>query len=122
MSLTLNKESGSTTFTKVSEGENQVEHRDLSRSLSLPLSLRQTAKIGRAGSLGNDRIRISVQDTIANSVTGKIVTGSVSIEVSIPRDVEFDAQHTKDMVCYARSFLTLTDQEDAIAAGSLNRS
>jgi hypothetical protein len=44
------------------------------------------------------------------------------LDVSIPRDTAaFDTQAVEDMVCYMRSFLTLTDQEDAIAVGKLNR-
>jgi hypothetical protein len=122
MSLSLGKESGSTVFTLSSEGSNFVEHKDLTRALGLPLAIRQTLKSGQPGALGNDHVKIAVSDSRQNSDTGKVSTGSVTLDVSIPRDTAaFDTQAVEDMVCYMRSFLTLTDQEDAIAVGKLNR-
>lgn len=122
MSLTLAKETGSTVFTKTGEGINSVEHRDLTRGLSVPLALTQTAIIGQPGALGNDHVKIKVSDSVLDSTSGKIITASVSIDVSIPRNSAYTTQMAKDLVCYGRAFLNLTDQEDAIAAGTLNRS
>jgi len=122
MSLVLNTEASTVTLTKVGDGLNQVEHRDLTRSLTTPLVLRQQAKLGQPGSKGNDHVLIKISDSVANGDTGEIVTGSISCDVSIPRDAAYTAQHTEDLVCNLRSFLTLTNQEDAIGAGSLDRS
>lgn len=122
MSLTLDTEAGTITLTKTGESMSQVEHKDLTRAIATPLSLVQTAKIGQPGTLGNDHIIIKASDAVSNTETGRTVVGSITVDVSIPRDAVFTAQHTEDLVCMVRSFLALTNQEDAIGQGVLNRS
>jgi hypothetical protein len=57
------------------------------RSLGLPKTLELNRKVGAPGAMGNDHVILRFSQTEANTETGKIATGSVTLDVSIPRDV-----------------------------------
>jgi len=121
MSIVLNDGTGNVEFVKTGDSMNSVEHRVLARPLSWPLAISQSAVIGAPGSLGNDHVKMKVANSILETATGKIVTGSITIDVSIPRNAAFTSTHTKSLVNMAGNFLLLTDQDAAIAGGNLNR-
>lgn len=86
-SITLkDKADANIVYTLVGNTDRGAAYRNAARALGLPQSLDVAFNIGNAGSKGNDRISITLRNTVVNSTTGLVSTGSVSIVLSIPRD------------------------------------
>jgi hypothetical protein len=76
------------------------------RTLSTPFQLEYVYKIGAPGAKGNDKIIFTLRDTLNNATTGLHHTGSVKVEVSIPRDSVYTEVKSKDLFSYAASILS----------------
>lgn len=87
------------------------------QELSTPRTLTFTSKIGAPGSLGNDKIVISLKDSRKNVDTGLVKTASVNLEVSIPRDAAITNANVVDMLCQLASLLT--DANNAVIADAM---
>lgn len=106
-SYTLDKLDNTTTvFTLVGNTIDGAEYRDSSRSLGLPQSVKITTKVGNPGAKGNDHVIVVISNVIQNSVTGAVSTGSVTMDLSVPRDAEFTDTMSKDLLAYLQSFLS----------------
>lgn len=73
-------------------------YKDVSRSLALPRTLEFQYNVGNPGAKGNDHLRIILKDTVQNSSTGIISVGSLSIDVSVPRDSAWTQTFTEDLM------------------------
>jgi len=87
-SLTPYKNNSTTqAFTLVSNSATGALYSVASRSLATPYTVQITRKVGSPGALGNDHVFLKVSLSDPNSTTGKIATGSATLDISIPRDV-----------------------------------
>lgn len=81
-------------------------YRNASRSLGLPQSLDFRYQIGNPGSKGNDRISVSLKNSVQNADTGLVSTGSVTIQLSIPRDSEWTQTDSEDLLIQLQDLFT----------------
>lgn len=121
MSLVLANSTGNSTFTQTGDGISSVEHKDLTRALNAPLVLVQEAKIGPPTALGNDHIKVTIRNSVADA-NNAIVTGSITMDVSIPRNSAFTATYIEDTITLLKSYLSVSGMAAALRAGQLNRS
>lgn len=106
-SYTLTKlDNSEVVFALVGSTPTGAEYRVSSRSLGLPLFLKIATKIGNPGSKGNDHVIVTIGDVVQNSTTGAISTGSVVMDVSVPRDGEWTDTMTQDLLAYLQAFIT----------------
>lgn len=89
------------------------------RSLGLPYGIQIQRKVGPSGSLANDHVIVKVGCSYANATTGKIATGSVSCDISIPRDSTIIT--TTVMAELLGQLSSLLNDSTALAATSANR-
>jgi len=82
--------------------------KDTLRGLSVPQTLKLDFKVGAPGALGNDKILLTLSNSVANSAGNSptVVTGSLKMEVSIPRASVWTATFTNDLMAELVSFLT----------------
>lgn len=85
---------------------NGAEYKLATRSLALPLTLGIAFNLGAPGSKGNDHLLVTFKDTVENSSTGVISTGSVKVDVSVPRDGGWTTTKTEDLMAYVASLLS----------------
>jgi hypothetical protein len=76
-----------------------------SGSLQNPIVLTQSHKIKTPGTQGNDRVNASIRENVTNSNTGLPFTGSISVQISIPKDPSWTEAKTKDLLSQMASFL-----------------
>jgi hypothetical protein len=70
------------------------------RSLALPQTLEFTNNIGNPGSKGNDHVVVSLKNTVQNGDTGLVSTGSLKMDLSIPRDSAWTSTDTEDLMAF----------------------
>jgi len=109
--------SANTTFTLVGATSKGATYRDSTRSLSLPRSLDFQYNIGVPGSKANDKLVVVSRDTVINSNTGLVSTGSCKIEISVPRDSAWTANSTKDVMSFISGLLSSAQWSGEIAEG-----
>jgi hypothetical protein len=68
------------------------------RSLSLPQTLDYQYKLGVPGAKGNDKIIVNLKNTVQDGTTNEFFTGSVKVEISLPRNDAWTATDTKDIL------------------------
>jgi len=88
----------STSLTPYKDASNQITYTLMGSSpsnakwsvsgygLGVPRTLEQTVKIGPPGATGNDHVTLKLVQSDQNSSTGKNVTCSITVDISIPRD------------------------------------
>jgi len=105
-SYTLDKLDNTTTvFTLAGSTGRGAEYKLTSRALSLPLTLKIDFQVGATGSKGNDHLIVTIANTVQDS-SGVIGTGSVKIDVSVPRNSGWTGTDTDDLLAYVQSFLS----------------
>lgn len=114
-SITLkDKADANIVYTLVSQTENGAVYRNAARSLGLPQSLRFSTNIGAPGSKGNDRVNITLKNSVQNETTGLVSTGSVSIQLSIPRDSTFSVTDAEDLLVQLQDLFVDANAEDLV--------
>lgn len=93
-------------FTLVGVSDTGALYRDATRTLALPLSVKFDYKVGAPGSKGNDRLFVTISDTVQNSSTGLVSTAAAKLEMSVPRDAAWAAGMTEDILAYMANLLT----------------
>jgi len=90
------------------------------RSLANPHFIQITRKIGPSNSMANDHVIVRISLTDPNATTLKPVTGSVTLDISIPRDnaTVTLAEMTEELGLLA----SLLNDNTALAATTVNRS
>lgn len=86
------------TYSLVGHTSTGALYRDAAQSLSLPRTLEFEHKFGPPGAKGNDRIVITLKRSNLGTTSGLITTGSVKIELSIPRDQDYSETLSKDLL------------------------
>lgn len=87
-------------FTLVGQTANGASYKVASRALSVPKTLDFEMKLGTPGSLGNDKIIITIKDSAANEDTGLVKTLVAKLEVSVPRDPAITTTMVEDIFCH----------------------
>lgn len=93
-------------YTLIGQTDKGSFYKNRDRSLALPQTLNFDFNIGNPGSNGNDRLKIALANSIQNSSTGQVKTGSLKIEVSVPRDSEWTTTDTEDLLAQVVDLLT----------------
>lgn len=93
-------------FTLVGQTSNGASYKVATRSLQLPKTLDFQFNIGSPGSLGNDKLIVTLRDSAANATTGKVVTAQAKLEVSVPRDAAVTETIVQDLMAHFTSLLT----------------
>jgi hypothetical protein len=104
----LNLADETVTYTLVSQTENGAQFRDATRALALPRSLNFQYKIGNPGAKGNDKLIVTLKDTVQNATTGLVSTGSAKLEVSVPRDSAWTTTFSEDLMAQMANLLSDT--------------
>jgi hypothetical protein len=104
-------------YTKVGETDKGATYRNASRTLGLPQSIGFSFQIGAPGAKGNDRINIVLKNSVVNSDTGLVSTGSCSIQLSVPRDSEWTTTDSEDLLIQLQDLFT--DANAALLADAI---
>lgn len=82
--------------------------KDITRPLGQPQTLEFAYKIGKPGALGNDHLNIVICNTVpaAAGNTPTVVTGRVTVDVSVPRDSGWTETMTNDLLAELASLLS----------------
>lgn len=94
------------TFTLLGQSPNSAVYKDVDRALALPHSLNFNYNVGAPGAKGNDRITCKIANTVQNSETGLVSTGSVTIVLSVPRDDAWTVQMSQDILIMLQDLFT----------------
>jgi hypothetical protein len=82
-----------------------AEYRDTTRALSLPYSLTIENQVGNSGAKGNDHVKIKISNTVADA-DGVTAVGSISVDLSIPRNTGWTGTNSDDLLAVLASFLS----------------
>lgn len=93
-------------FTLVGQTSNGATYKVATRSLSLPKTMDFQYVLGAPGSLGNDKLIVTISDTVQNSTTGKVSTARAKLELSVPRDSAVTETVISDLLAHFTSLLT----------------
>lgn len=93
-------------FTLAGQSENGALYKVATRSLSLPKTMEFQYQLGVPGSLGNDKLIVTMSDTVQNATSGKVVTARAKLEVSVPRDAAVTETVVSDLLAHFTSLLT----------------
>lgn len=108
-SYTIKEFDGTTdvVFSLVGNTNVGAEYRNATRALSLPQSMEFAIQIGAPSAKGNDHLKMTIKDTRLNSTTGLVSTGSVTVDVSVPRDADaWTDTDSKDLLAFVRNMFT----------------
>lgn len=92
-------------FTQAGATATGAQYKVTSRTLQLPETLTIDFKIGSTGSKGNDHAVIKISNTVADS-NGVAATGSVTVDLSIPRNSGWTGTDSDDLLAFVQAFLT----------------
>lgn len=116
-SLTLNNLADvGVVFTLSGQSSDGALYKVATRSLSLPETLQFQYQLGSPGSLGNDKLIVTIADTTQNATTAKIVTTRLRMEVSVPRDAAATATTVNDLMAILASLLSDARLQNITAA------
>jgi len=107
------------TFQLVSTTADGCQWKVASRDIALPYSVTLKRKIGSSGKLSNDHVLVTISRTERNSTTGMLVTGSATLDISIPRDSATVSATT--MRYLVGELASILNDDAALAASNTNR-
>ncbi len=87
------------TYSLVGQTANGASYKDATRALSTPRTLDFQFVLGNPGSLGNDKLIVTLKNSAANADTGLVKTLQLKIEISIPRDSAITTAMVEDIIC-----------------------
>jgi hypothetical protein len=94
------------TYDVRSRGSDRIELVETTTgTLANPEVIVQTINLKAPGSAGNDRCNVSIRKNKTNSSTNMPMTGSITIQVSIPKDPTWDDNDTKDLLSQGASII-----------------
>lgn len=93
-------------FTLAGQSDRGAAYKVAARALNVPKTLDFQYNLGTPGSLGNDKLFVTLRDSVQNADTGKIVSAQARIEVSIPRDSAITPTVVSDLLAHITSLLT----------------
>jgi hypothetical protein len=74
-------------------------------TLANPLVLTQSLTLKGPGITGNDRFAVSIRKNVTNSTSGLPFTGSITTQMSIPKDTSWVENDSKDLMSEMACFL-----------------
>ncbi len=86
-------------YSLVGQTANGASYKDATRALSVPRTLDFQYVLGNPGSLGNDKLVITLKNSAANADTGLVKTLQLKIEISVPRDSAITTAMVEDIIC-----------------------
>jgi hypothetical protein len=89
-------------FSLVGQTADGALYRDATRSLALPRTLEFKFNLGQPGSLGNDKITVTIKNSVADS-DGKVFTLQEKVELSIPRSTAVTTAMVEDIICHLQA-------------------
>lgn len=98
-------------FSLVGSTANGATYKVATRELSVPKTLEFEFRIGAPGSLGNDKVIVTLKDSVLNSDTGLVKTAQLKLEVSIPRDAAITSNVVEDLICHLQALTVDTVAE-----------
>jgi hypothetical protein len=104
-------------YTQVGQTDRGAMYRNAGRALGKPQSLEFSYNLGNPGAKGNDRISISLKNTVQNDDTGLVSTGSVGIQLSVPRDSAWTQTDSEDLLIQLQDLFT--DANAALLADAI---
>lgn len=105
------------TYTLAGQTSNGASYKNKDRALSLPQTLEFAYNIGQPTAKGNDKLNITLKNSVQNGTTDLISTGSLKIVVSVPRDSAWTQTDTEDLLAQVVDLLTnakIADIADAM--------
>lgn len=93
-------------FTLAGQSEKGAAYKVADRALNVPKTLDFQFNLGSPGSLGNDKLIVTLRDSVQNADTGKIVSAQVRVEVSVPRDSAITPTVVSDLLAHITSLFT----------------
>lgn len=115
--LTENDTTTSIAYSLVGSNANGASYKNATRSLALPQTLDFSNSIGSPGSKGNDKLTITLKNSVENGTSGLVSTGSAKLIVSVPRDSAWTATDTADLLYQLHTLLDTAADNDSIADG-----
>lgn len=104
-------------FSLVGNTADGAVYRVSSRALSLPQGMDIQMQIGNPGAKGNDHIKIIIRNVVRNATTGAVSTGSVTLDLSVPRDsAAWTDTDSQDLLAFVANFLTSGRRESLVDA------
>lgn len=94
------------TYSLVGQTAQGAVYRNADRALNKPQSLEFQSQIGNPGAKGNDRINITLKNSVQNATTGIMSTGSVKITLSLPRDDEWTVTDSENLLIQLQDLFT----------------
>lgn len=101
-----NKADVNVVYTLVGVTDRGASYKDATRTLGLPRTLTMNTQLGAPGSLGNDRITMTLRNSVQNSGSGLVSTGSVSVTLSVPRDSTWTETDSEDLLIQLQDLFT----------------
>lgn len=115
----FNSNAVSVSFSLVSTSATGASYQASGRDLSLPYKVQIDRKIGPSGAAANDHVVMKISRIEKNVTTAKLATGSVQIDISVPRDsAALTKVYIVEMLGIASSLL---NDNTALAATSVAR-
>jgi len=99
----------SQTYTLVGSSDRGATFKVATRALSQPKQLVfDYSKVGQPGSLGNDKLTVTMSNTVENSagVSPAYLTGQAVVTVSIPRGPGWTVTNSNDLLAELASLLS----------------
>lgn len=94
------------TYTPRSQGQDKVEMVESSvGTLANPLTLVETLSLKGPAASGNQRYTASIRRNVTDTATSIPFTGSINIQISIPKTSAWTENYTKDLCSEGASFL-----------------
>lgn len=118
--IILTKSDGTTdvTYKPQSSTGAQTVYANQSAGLVEPETLRVQHFLRPVGAKGTDRHQIVLQKVIVEDTTNQNLVGSISVQLAVPRSVEFTLAMLKDMVAQMTSYLNRTANVTALFNGA----
>lgn len=95
----------SNTFTLRGQSSLDASYIDTDTTLAFPLGFTVKHTVPPVGSKANDRHVITFSQSVATS-SGGVATGSVKVEISMPRDSAFTEVMMRALCAYTANYLT----------------
>jgi len=96
LTLQENDETTDVVFALVGSNSSGAAYKVAARSLNLPQTLDFNYAVGAPGAKGNDKLTITIRNSVENSTSGLVSTGSAKVILSVPRDSAWTDTDTAD--------------------------
>jgi len=107
------------TFSLVSCSETGAVYQVSGNPLSTPVKLEVIRKLTASAATANDHVLLRLTTIQRNTSTGKLATGSITVDISVPKDTATITETT--MVQYLGVVASLLNDNAALQSTTVNR-